>query len=554
MVVLFSVKHTPQLLLPVATGYVVDGLTASRYVFAEPWFVALCAVLLLQNIPTSMAFTALMSRALRRLELRLRALITHRLQQLSITFHDNAHSGRLQAKVLRDVEVVFNMAQQAASTGLTAGLTLVFAIVWTLAKAPVVVVFFLAAVPAGVWFERLLRRPLARRQHAFRSGVEAMSARVAEMVAMIPVTRAHGVESYEIDSVAEHLDEVFERGRRLDLTAGVFHAVLWVSIVTVNLMATAFSAYLCWRGRITLGDVVMYSAFYQMLLGAAQLLLGAAPAIAQGIESMRSIDEVLECAELERNERRYRVDRVDGGFQFEHVSFTYPGARAPAIADLSLAIEPGECVAFVGESGSGKSTLMSLAIGFVRPTSGRIRLDGRDMETLDLRRYREFIAVVPQRVVLMSGTVRANVTYGLDDGLDDRRVRAALDAANALEFVEQMPAGLDTLIGERGARLSAGQAQRIAVARALIREPRLIILDEATSSLDLVSEALLQQALERLMKGRTTLVVAHRLSTVRKADRIVALHRGRVTEVGSPAELLSAGGAFHQLHALQQLT
>jgi ATP-binding cassette subfamily B protein len=552
IVLLFAAKHTPQVLLPVAMGFIIDELSRSRYVFAEPWFVVTAAVVLLQNIPSHIAFTALMSSALRRLEWRLRALVVHRLQQLSLTFHDNAQSGRLQAKVLRDVEQIFTMCQVASTTVLVAAFTLVFAMVNTMIKTPEVALFFLLAVPLAVWFDRAFRRPLMEKQHAFRAGVEAMSARMAEMVEMIPITRAHGVEAQEIDSINEHLGTVFLRGRQLDLFTGAFQALLWVSVIAVNLSATAFAGYLSWRGRISLGDVVMYSAFYQMLLGSVQMLLGVIPAVTQGVESIRSIDEVLACPDLEQNEGKARVDRVEGSLAFEGVSFTYPGSREPAVSDFSLTIAPGECVAFVGESGSGKSTLMSLAIGFVRPTAGRILLDGRDMEELDLRGYRDFLAVVPQRVVLMSASIRANVTYGFDEPLDDRRVREALEAANAMEFIEPLPDGLDTVIGERGAKLSGGQAQRISVARALIRDPRVIILDEATSALDVMSEALVQEALERLMKHRTTLIVAHRLSTVRKATRIVVMKGGRCLETGSPAELLASKGAFHAFHALQE--
>ncbi len=318
-----------------------------------------------------------------------------------------------------------------------------------------------------------------------------------------------------------------------------------------ELECTAFAAYLSWRGTISLGDVVMYSAFYQMLLGSVQTLLGVIPAVALGTESIRSIDEILECPDLERNEGKARVGAVDGRLTFEDVSFTYPEFRTRAVADFSLDVKPGECVAFVGESGSGKSTLMRLAIGFVRPTAGRILLDGRDMEELDLRDYRDFIAVVPQRVVLMSATIRANVTYGLDEQHDDLKVREVLEAANAMEFVEELPNGLDTVIGERGAKLSGGEAQRISLARALILDPRLIILDEATSSLDVVSEALVQEAVDRLVKNRTTLIVAHRLSTVRDATRIVVMRRGRCIETGSPADLIEAKGEFHKLQALQ---
>jgi ATP-binding cassette, subfamily B, bacterial len=220
------------------------------------------------------------------------------------------------------------------------------------------------------------------------------------------------------------------------------------------------------------------------------------------------------------------------------------------VRDFTLSVTPGETIALVGASGAGKSTVLNLVIGFIRPTAGRLLLDGTDMNTLDLRTYRRFVSVVPQESILFDGTIRENVAYGMDDA-DEETVRAALRDANALEFVDRLPQGLDTLVGERGARLSGGQRQRLAIARALIRDPRVLVLDEATSALDTRSEALVQQALARLLHGRTTFVVAHRLSTVRGADRIVVLGEGRILETGTHEELLRRGGAYTALHAGQ---
>jgi ATP-binding cassette subfamily B protein len=189
-------------------------------------------------------------------------------------------------------------------------------------------------------------------------------------------------------------------------------------------------------------------------------------------------------------------------------------------------------------------------IGFLRPTSGVVELDGVDMETLDLRTYRQFVSIVPQETILFEGSIRQNITYGLDDQSDEA-VRAALRDANALEFVERMPDGLDTVVGERGARLSGGQKQRLAIARAIIRDPRVLILDEATSALDTRSEAMIQEALQRLMRGRTTFVVAHRLSTIRNADRIIVMDAGRIAQAGTHETLLRTDGLYAGLHAAQ---
>ena len=242
--------------------------------------------------------------------------------------------------------------------------------------------------------------------------------------------------------------------------------------------------------------------------------------------------------------------------RLEHVSHRYPDATEDALHDVDLEVREGETVAFVGPSGSGKSTLLNLVLGFVRPTSGRLLLDGADMAALDLRTVRRWVSVVPQESVLFEGTIRENVAYGLDTAGEDpaatdARVRAALRDANALEFVDALPDGWDTVVGQRGARLSGGQRQRIAIARALVRDPRILFLDEATSALDPEAEGVVRDALDRLMRDRTTLVVAHRLSTVRAADRIVVLEHGRVVEVGSHDELMRRGARYAALHAAQ---
>jgi ATP-binding cassette subfamily B protein len=270
----------------------------------------------------------------------------------------------------------------------------------------------------------------------------------------------------------------------------------------------------------------------------------------RGFEAVRSIGEVLQCPDLEQNEGKASVAAVSGAFRFESASFRYPEVEAHAVRDFTLDVKAGETIALVGPSGAGKSTVLNLVIGFIRPTSGAIALDDRDMAALDLRTYRRFVSVVPQESILFDGTIRENITYGMKS-VTDERILSALRDANAWEFIEKLPDGIQTQVGEKGARLSGGQKQRLAIARALIRDPRVLSLDEATSALDSESEALIQEALERLMKGRTTFVVAHRLSTIRNADRIVAMRAGKIEEVGSHEQLLKTGGLYSQLHARQ---
>jgi ATP-binding cassette subfamily B protein len=288
-----------------------------------------------------------------------------------------------------------------------------------------------------------------------------------------------------------------------------------------------------------------------MIVGAVNLILNSYPDLARGFESIRSIGEILESPDIEQNEGKLKVNSVQGHFKFENVSFQYEKGAQHAVKNFSLEINPGESIAFVGESGSGKSTLMNLVMGFRRPSEGRIILDGKDMQELDLRQYRRFLAVVPQNTILFSGSVRENIMYGIDK-ISDNEIWDILNTANASKFVSKLSKGLDTQLGEGGARLSNGQRQRIAIARAFIRNPKVIVLDEATSALDVLSESLIKEALKRLIKGRTTLIVAHRLSTISDANRIVVMKNGSCVETGTHAELMDAKGDFYKFRILQQ--
>jgi ATP-binding cassette subfamily B protein len=551
-VLVFTVKHSPIWLLPLVTAAIVDTVVM-HLPLSRLWSSAgLIMVILAVNTPLHLLWVRLLHGSVRRTGTALRSALCTRMQELSIGYHTRTSAGVLQTKVVRDVETVEQMVQQTSETGLGAVTVLAGGLAIIAVRTPQFLPVFLLVVPVAALLVARLRGRLRDHNERFRQEVELLSTRVSEMTRLITVTRAHGLERDALRRMDDTLRRVLDSGRRLDLLNGRFASLSWVFLNMLGicfLSAAALIAYFeVWA--ITPGDVVMLSAFLTTLTNSTSTLMGLAPVVTKGLESVRSVGEVLQAPELEHNAGRTEVTEVRGAVEFQGVGYAYRDGGAPAVRDFSLSVAPGETIALVGASGAGKSTVLNLVIGFIRPTSGRILLDGTDMDTLDLRTYRHFVSVVPQESVLFGGTVRENVAYGMEHA-DDETVRRALRDANALEFVERLPDGLDTSVGDDGARLSGGQRQRLAIARALIRDPRVLILDEATSALDTRSEALVQQALGRLLRGRTTFVVAHRLSTVRDADRIVVMRDGAIQEIGSHEELLRLGGAYADLQSTQ---
>ncbi|GMA24144.1 ABC transporter ATP-binding protein [Luteimicrobium album] len=547
----FVVKHSPVFLMPALTARVVDVVVDHRPL-RELWIsAAIMAVVIAQNLPVSTIYGRQLSLAVRHTETTLRMGLTQRLQELSIGYHRRTSAGVLQAKIVRDVENVVEASRSAYDAGLAAVVTLVGAMVLTGINVPEFLPVFALAVPASAALIFTTRRGMNQRNASFRAEVEQMSARVSEMTHLIPVTRAHALESRELDRMNGTLTRVRQAGIRLDVLNTRFGALSWTMFQLLSVVCLVGAAWVAWTGffPVSAGDVVMLSSYFVTLIASVTGLVGLVPIVTKGLESVRSMGDVLGANDVEQNHGKRRIDHVDGAITFDHVTYLYDepgGDTVLALDDLTLDVRAGETVAFVGPSGSGKSTVLNTVIGFLTPWSGRVLVDGTDLAGVDLRSYRTHLAVVPQESILFEGSVRDNVTYGVD--VPDDAVLAALHDANALEFVEQM-GGLDAVIGERGSRLSGGQRQRLAIARALVRDPRILVLDEATSALDTTSERLVQEALGRLMKGRTTFVVAHRLSTIQGADRIVVMEHGRVVEVGGHVELVQRGGTYARMHS-----
>jgi ATP-binding cassette subfamily B protein len=547
--ILYGFKHSPIWLMPVVVADIIDVLVQQREVSHLYVDGAIILILLGQNLPVNIWFAMTLSKVLRELESNLRGALSERVQLLSIGFWNRMNVGTLQSKVVRDVENVELALRQAGNGGFAAIFNFVGAITITSLRVPQFLVFFLILVPVTGIVMVFTRRRLNERNEAYRAAVEHMGVRTTEMT-LVPVARAHGLEETALRRVRALYDETRQAALRLDFANSSFGAVSWVVFNFANAACVLTAVWAGRTGRIEIsaGEVVMLSSYFGVLASAVVMLTDLAPNFARGIASIRSIAVVLESPDLEPNLGKASVNRVEGKIEFRNVIFQYPEGEGNAVDGVSFVMQPGQMVAVAGPSGCGKSTLANLLIGFLRPTGGTVLVDDVDTATLDFRSIRSFVSVVPQESVMFEGSVRQNVAYGKDDATDDE-VFAALRDANALEFVEQLPEGIETDIGPRGFTLSGGQKQRLAIARAILRNPRILVLDEATSALDSESEYLVQQALNRLMHGRTTFVIAHRLSTIKDADCIYVMEAGKVVESGTHEALLAKSGLYARLHA-----
>ncbi len=548
----FLIKHSPSLLSPllmanVINGAVEGGEAGKRAIVIN---VAVWLALLTIHLPANWLHNKYKSRVIRRTEAGLREALVRKLQELSIPYHTEIQSGRLQSKIIRDVEAVETLSTQLFINLLNIFMNLVITLTITAAKNRLILLFFLMVSPIASVTVVAFRKKIHGENRAFRQEMEETSARVMEMVEMVPVTRAHALEDKEEKRLREQLIETAEKGYRLDMIQSHFGAVSWCVFQAFQALCLGFSGFMALKGMILIGDVAFYQSSFATVVNQFTSLINLLPILTKGLESVSSIGEVLSCEDVEHNDGKEELEQLEGNYSFRSVKFAYTNSAQPVLTDFNLEVKAGETIALVGESGSGKTTVLNLLIGFILPNDGRLSIDGKDIRDINLKSYRRFISVVSQTPLLFTGTVRENIVYGMDH-VTDEEVRKAVEAANLRSVVEKLPHGLDTMVDEHGANLSGGQRQRIAIARAIIRNPQVIILDEATSALDVVSEKEIQDALDRLVKGKTTFIVAHRLSTVRNADRIVVLERGRIRESGSYKELMALKGGFYEMERLQ---
>lgn len=554
--IFYLIKQLPVILLPLNTATIINAVHAYVLFGTDPFpaiftSVGVILALLLINIPTNAVYVRLYSVATRKIEAGLRGALIRKLQVLSISFHKQMQSGRIQSKIMRDVENVHTFFVQLITTVPSIVLNITVALVVILQKSYVVFLFFLLCIPANLALRRVFRRKMDNSNSEFRHDVENASAMVSDTEEMVQITRAHALEDQQTRKMAGVLRRIAGSGLRLDMIQAYFGSFLWVTIQFFQIGCLVFSSYLYVRGTLTeIGDITLFQTYFNTLTWQVSSLIGLMPILAKGKESVSSIGEILCSEDVEHNEGKEPLEAVRGDFKFENVCFSYDDGQE-LLAGFSLDVRAGETVAIVGESGAGKTTLLSLAIGFMTPSSGRITVDGHDLSEIDLRSYRKHIAYVPQTSVMFVGTVRENLTYGAEWATDEQ-IEQALRASKMYDFVMSLPKGLDSNLQEHASNLSGGQRQRLSIARALLRNPQIIIFDEATSALDNVSEREIQASINSLCSGRTTFVIAHRLSTIRGADKIAVLKNGHCVELGTYDELIALGGEFYKMQSASE--
>ncbi len=480
----------------------------------------------------------------------LRVRLYAHLQRLSLAFFEQTSTGELMSRVTNDVEALENFVTHGVTLTavdllrLLGASAILVTMEWRLALVVLIPVPFIAL---GLRYFNRYARPIYRQA---RDRLGDINARLEDNLAGIRVTQAFVQEEPELLRFSDASRQYYHQRVRSIRAWSTFFPTLRFLALLGTALVLGFGAWMVANGQVTLGTLVAFLAystsFYEPLNRLTEIDNILQQAIAAGERIFELMDEV---SDIQDAPDAVPLETVEGDVVFDDVHFRYQDGEE-VLHDVDFHIAPGEVVALVGPSGAGKTSIARLLSRFYDPVHGRVLVDGHDLRDVQLASLRRHVAVVLQDTFLFNASVRENLCYG-KPGATNEEIVAAATAAYAHEFIAQLPQGYDTEIGERGVKLSGGQKQRLALARAILADPRILILDEATSSVDAEAEYLIQQALDEVMKGRTALVIAHRLSTIRNADKIVALDGGRIREIGSHQELLARGGLYSQLYQRQ---
>jgi len=548
--VLMIINQAMGLVLPASTKYLIDSVIVQRRTDIL-WMIALAAaVATIIQVLTSFSLSQVLGVAAQRAITEMRKNVQAQISRLPISYFDSTQTGQLISRIMNDAEGIRNLVGtglvQLVGSFITAGVALCV-LFWLSWRLTAFVILVLGAFGGALAFAFSRLRPLFRERGAMTA---ALTGRLTESLGGIRIVKAYTAEKREQLTFARGAHKLF-RNIAKSMT-GVSAVTAFSSLVvgTVGVVIIMVGGPAVVSGAMTMGDLFMYTLFTGLMAMPMIQFASIGTQITEAFAGLDRIHEIMSMpTEDEEDVKRAPLPDVQGAVEFRNVSFEY-NKDSPVLKNISFSAPAGSTTALVGSSGSGKSTLISLVMNFIKPLSGTIFIDGRDLQSIRLRDFRAYLGVVMQDNFLFDGTVAENISFSKPDATR-AEIEAVSRIAHVEEFVSKFEKGYDTIVGERGVKLSGGQRQRIAIARAILADPKLLILDEATSSLDSESEALIQDGLRKLRRGRTTFVIAHRLSTIRSADQILVIEAGEIVERGTHQELIAVGGRYKQLYDKQ---
>lgn len=477
------------------------------------------------------------------------ALFKH-LQRLDQAYFDRRKTGVIMSNLTNDVGALQTAIVDNLISFITEGVTLIGSLVSMILLDWKLTLVTLVIVPVVLGIINIFGKRLRLAGHDVQGRIADITSLLQETISGIRVVRSFAREAYEVKRFENENQRNFRAVMRATKLTSLLSPMVEFSAAIAVTVILWYGGYSVVTGVISAGSLIAFLIYAINLSNPVKRLSQVYGNIQKAMAAGDRVFAILDTEpEVKEKTNAKPLPEVKGHVEFDHVSFSYDGEKK-AITDLSLTVNPGQIVAIVGPSGAGKTTVANLLPRFYDVAEGSLRIDGIDVRDVTFQSLREQIGLVPQDTMLFNATIKDNILYGRLDATDDEVFEAA-KAANALEFIDKLPDGMQTLVGERGNSLSGGQRQRIAIARAILKNPKILILDEATSALDTESEKLVQEALERLMKGRTAFVIAHRLSTIKNADRIVVLKQGRIEEFGTHEQLLNRDGLYRHLYSVQ---
>jgi ABC-type multidrug transport system fused ATPase/permease subunit len=548
--VLMAVNRVAGFALPASSKYLLDNVFSKHQSYLlKPIVEIVLLATAVQGI-TSFTLTQLLSKSAQRMITELRRKVQAHIGRLPVSFYDANKTGALVSRIMTDVEGIRNLVGtglvELAGGLMTAVIALGFLLHTSVGMTAVAFgILFVFGVGVNKAFATI--RPIFRQRSKINAEV---SGRLTESLGGVRVVKGYHAEAREEKVFAGGVQRLLENVLKTLTATSLMSLSGAVLMGVVSAIVIQIGGHKVISGDISPGDFVRYTVFLGLLVAPIFQIVSIGTQITEALAGLERTREILnEKPEDEIPGRTVRMDRIRGQVVFERVSFSYDSGK-PVLFDINFQTEPGTVTALVGPSGAGKSTIIGLIAAFYTPTSGHVLVDAIDLAKVRLDSYRTQLGVVLQETFLFDGTIRENVSFARPDASEEE-ILAACRIARVDEFAETFEKKYDTVVGERGVRLSGGQKQRVSIARAILADPRILILDEATSSLDSESEALIQEGLRYLMRGRTTFVIAHRLSTIRRADQILVIEAGRIVERGTHESLYAAGGRYYDLYTKQ---